>query len=466
MTIRDIVGIIRMRFYLGLVVVAGLATILAIGYFFIYRKVFGGKRKFTLKEIILGFALVGYITMVLGVTLMGRGDHFKGAVNFHFFSSYRDAWNSFGLMAWQQLILNILMFLPLGILLPLINPKFQRLKNTMTIALALTIFIELVQLISGRGVFELDDMVNNFLGALIGYGIVMSILAILNKKERLSIRILKYLSPLIISIGIFASIFILYQAKEFGNINIAHSYRLDMKNIDVKMDGDLNLEEPKVPIYKAPTYDKVTGKKFAIEFFHNLGLDTGNLDISQYSKSGVYWLRGDPSYNIWLNYDDGSYSFGDFSSFDKGVEVVSSDKANLVKELGNFNIDIPSEAAFSQIENGKYSFDLERQIEGDKLWEGFISCGYYNDGTIKDISNYLITYTKVRDIAIKSEKDAYDDFMKGKFSYYNFSKDIGEILIKDINLDYYLDTKGYYQPVYIFSCLIDGEKHNIVIPAL
>ncbi|MEI3563747.1 MAG: VanZ family protein [Agathobacter rectalis] len=33
------------------------------------------------------------------------------------------------------------------------------------------LFIEVVQLITGRGVFETDDIINNTIGAMIGYGL-------------------------------------------------------------------------------------------------------------------------------------------------------------------------------------------------------------------------------------------------------------------------------------------------------
>lgn len=100
------------------------------------------------------------------------------------------------------------------------------------------------------------------------------------------------------------------------------------------------------------------------------------------------------------------------------------------------------------------------------MTEGTISCSYYSDGTIKEIRNKLVTYNKVKDISIKSEKEAYEELLDGKFSYFNFENDIESIDIKGVELDYYLDSKGYYQPVYSFDSIIDGSEFKIIIPAL
>ena len=466
MRIHEVVGMIREYFYLGLIGVIILGILGAVGYFLIYRKLLGGKRKFTIKEILLGFAFTGYIIMVMGVTFLGRGDHFKGSVNLHFLSSYIDAWNSFSLKGWQQLIFNIIMFAPLGILLPLINERFHKIKWTIGVALGFTIIIETIQLITGFGVFELDDMFNNVLGALIGYGLIMAIITIFKLRTHEYTNIIIYLSPLILIIGVFTSLFTYYNLKEFGNISIAYNYKMNMKNVKVSLNEELNTERLVVPIYKAPIYGKDTGKEFATSFFENIGVDASGMEINQYNENALYWVRGNPSYNIWLNYRDGSYTYHDFSSFDDDVEIISTDKENLLEKLDNFNIDISAKAIFNQTDRDGYEWNIEREIVANTLTEGFISCSYYSDGTIKEISNKLVTYNKVKDISIKSEKEAYEELLDGKFSYFNLGKGIGSIDITGAKLDYYLDSKGYYQPVYSFDSIIDGEEFKITIPAL
>ncbi len=60
--------------------------------------------------------------------------------------------------------------------------------------------------------------------------------------------------------------------------------------------------------------------------------------------------------------------------------------------------------------------------------------------------------------------EAYRELLKGKFQY---SKNrIEAIEINEVKIQYYLDSKGYYQPVYLFNCTVDGVESNIIIPAI
>jgi glycopeptide antibiotics resistance protein len=68
----------------------------------------------------------------------------------------------------ENLLGNILIFIPLGFLLPLLIKRF---RNTLAILLAgffLSVFYECFQLATGIGVFDVDDMLLNTLGTAIG----------------------------------------------------------------------------------------------------------------------------------------------------------------------------------------------------------------------------------------------------------------------------------------------------------
>lgn len=60
------------------------------------------------------------------------------------------------------------MFIPFGLLLPFGIKKAKYWWVTYVCGLIFTVLIESVQLITGRGVFECDDVFNNLLGAMIG----------------------------------------------------------------------------------------------------------------------------------------------------------------------------------------------------------------------------------------------------------------------------------------------------------
>ena len=65
---------------------------------------------------------------------------------------------------------NIMLFLPVGLLLPLMDEKFKCQWIVFTGA-GLSLVIEFVQLITARGCFDLDDVILNSLGTTIGLGL-------------------------------------------------------------------------------------------------------------------------------------------------------------------------------------------------------------------------------------------------------------------------------------------------------
>ncbi|MCU5759072.1 VanZ family protein [Bacillus cereus] len=65
-------------------------------------------------------------------------------------------------------VLNILLFMPLGFLLPTIWPQFKKMKNTAYAGFFFSLAIELNQLLNNR-ITDIDDLFTNTLGAIIGY---------------------------------------------------------------------------------------------------------------------------------------------------------------------------------------------------------------------------------------------------------------------------------------------------------
>jgi glycopeptide antibiotics resistance protein len=74
----------------------------------------------------------------------------------------------------QQLLGNVVMFVPLGFLLPLLSTRYRRFAMTAAVGLSASVGIELVQLamrltlISRRSV-DVDDVILNVTGACLGY---------------------------------------------------------------------------------------------------------------------------------------------------------------------------------------------------------------------------------------------------------------------------------------------------------
>ena len=165
-------------------------------------------------------------------------------------------------------------------------------------------------------------------------------------------------------------------------------------------------------------------------------------------NEGIYWIGDERSYNIWFRFLDGSYSYTDFSSFDEDKEPKDVDEETLKENVTKFGIDIPQDSHFQKVETGTYEWTVDKKVIENQLIDGSLTVNYYNDDTVKGIKNQLITYDKVRDIQIKSEQEAYKEILDGKFQYYSENKMIKTLHIHKVEVSYYLDSKGYYQPVY------------------
>lgn len=202
--------------------------------------------------------------MVIGVTFIGRNPGLQGGIELSLFASYREAWYNFSIRNWQFLYFNILMFVPFGILFPLLHQRFRKVRWTIGMAALFTLTIETLQSLTGLGIFDADDLFNNLLGAVIGYGLVMGMIAL---RERTVKRVLLYFSPLLLVIVLSGSMFTYYHLKEFGNLDIVPVYKKDMTDAKITVDVKLNENKLTVPVYKAPSYTKEEAEKFATDFF-------------------------------------------------------------------------------------------------------------------------------------------------------------------------------------------------------
>ena len=107
--------------------------------------------------------LIGYTFLILAETVLIRkpfqGEHTK----LELFWSWR-AWS----VQQNQILANVIMFVPVGVLIGWI----WRWRG-LWFAAGLSVFIEVLQLITARGLCEFDDVFHNCLGAAIGIAIAM-----------------------------------------------------------------------------------------------------------------------------------------------------------------------------------------------------------------------------------------------------------------------------------------------------
>ncbi len=75
---------------------------------------------------------------------------------------------SFGVL-FSNIVGNIIIFMPFGMLLPLVHPKTAKWWRVLLVSVGLSLFIETVQFVASIGIFDVDDVILNSLGGLFGY---------------------------------------------------------------------------------------------------------------------------------------------------------------------------------------------------------------------------------------------------------------------------------------------------------
>ncbi|MFK3939261.1 VanZ family protein [Alkalihalobacillus sp. NPDC078783] len=461
MTADTVLSIIKDHFITALFFIILLALLFSILYFIIYKKLLKGTTSLSIKPTIVTFMLIGYLMMVAGVTIFNRSPYMQGSMDLTLFGSYIEAWNNFSVKNWQYVILNIVMFLPLGILLPLLHDRFKKAIWTIAGALLLTLSIETFQYFTGFGVFEFDDLFNNTLGAIIGYGLTMSILKLWNKRL---LQAVGYLSPLLLTSLAFGIIFGTYSLKEFGNLSIVPNHKVDMNEVTVILDVVFEGEGTfPVPVYKVTPYSVQEAKAFAETFFEQIDLDTSDMDVNRDAETGFFYVQGDPGYSLWFEFKNGSYWLNNYFSQDN-IHPIDTDESNLLNELNRFDITLPETVELVHLGPGEYEWKTHLYETGNQLIDGTLSVEYFSDETIKTINHSMITYEKVTDKPIKTKQQAFNQLMDGSFDW--ALEAIQKIEVKDVELTYFLDSKGFYQPVYSFKSIINGSDNEILIPAL
>ncbi|MCU4813584.1 VanZ family protein [Bacillus cereus] len=208
------------------------------------------EKKFAKRQVILLILIIGYYSLLIIATTFGRSAEniFVRTIDFDVLSQYQQAWNQFSFNSFFHIIVNIGMLFPLGILFPLLSAVFLKAKWMLISSITTSLFIETLQFITLRGSAELDDLLHNTIGMMLGYCIVNIGLIFFEKKESHK-KIVKYLIlPTAVSF-VALGIIISYQMKEFGNMPFDPYGKIDMSHVTIKTSLELSKEGKKMPVY-------------------------------------------------------------------------------------------------------------------------------------------------------------------------------------------------------------------------
>jgi len=106
----------------------------------------------------------GYVLLVICTTVIFRTKYDEMIYVLTPFHTYIGLYNK--LLA--QNILNIVLFMPIGFFAGAALKK-KHLLNAIKIGVVLSLSIEVIQLISRRGICNIDDVIHNTLGCIIGF---------------------------------------------------------------------------------------------------------------------------------------------------------------------------------------------------------------------------------------------------------------------------------------------------------
>lgn len=143
-----------------------LLILCAVWKFYLHKKV---PRLFWWR-LLVGFLFIAYMYCVLQLTIFSREQGNYGAVDWRFLVRWNenDAQKAF-------LLANIIMFIPFGVLLPMFGKTMSHILIVLPFALACSVSIEALQLKYQLGFCQLDDVVANSAGFLIGFLIFLVI---------------------------------------------------------------------------------------------------------------------------------------------------------------------------------------------------------------------------------------------------------------------------------------------------
>ena len=112
------------------------------------------------------------IAVILWITIIGRDGTVENIITNQVLYSFKtikeDILNN-GIFG--NFLGNIMLFVPIGILFPLVI-KRKRWQHILFIGAILSLVVETIQLITSRGFFEVNDIILNTLGAMVGYALL------------------------------------------------------------------------------------------------------------------------------------------------------------------------------------------------------------------------------------------------------------------------------------------------------
>lgn len=128
-------------------------------------------------------ATLYWISMIVSMTMLGRIKTEAPQMELRLFWCIKEAWTAKNAMDWYFFTGNIALFIPLGVILPCFFNFSRRWWKCLLIGFQVSLAVEILQLALHLGLFELDDLVNNTFGCLLGYSLYIICLWMRRKRN-------------------------------------------------------------------------------------------------------------------------------------------------------------------------------------------------------------------------------------------------------------------------------------------
>ena len=449
-------------------ILIAIAAVVVIPLYRRYTAVNGDGKGFPWSKIILVIVLVGYLVALDNVTL-NKGSSYNWDYNLHLFRSWRDAWNQFSLQPWLNVLLNTFMFAPLGMILPFLHHRFRKWYTLLITSFGVSLYIEITQWLFGKGLLDVDDLFCNMLGAMIGFFFIKAIIVIKDKQAGRFKIAAQNLALGLLPIACIIGIFIWYDAKEYGNLPNDATYTINTKDTQWNLQCTLPETNTSMPVYRTDRRTFEECDSFAEQFKKIIGTD--DYHTISYYQDAAYYIdhSGDENgaHMLQVSYKDLGFDYSVMGEIPLPGEL---DQAQLETLLSEFPVFVPEYSQFLDEGNGWYSFRVDKHVTQTEMIDGILRCRYSNDGMICAIEDHLQIYSFYRIADVITVQQAMESLYAGKWRFPNDEECSlsGTISIYECSLEYEVDTKGFYRPVYYFDIVTEEGNHikDIMISAL
>lgn len=126
---------------------------------------------------LMAFSL--YLMIILVITFFSREDGSRVGMDLELFSTWGTNARNHAFV-----VENVLLFIPYGFICPWAFPRLRESFRNAFAAFVTSFGVETIQLITGRGYFQVDDILTNVLGGMIGYVLFQILYRMLRRFRR------------------------------------------------------------------------------------------------------------------------------------------------------------------------------------------------------------------------------------------------------------------------------------------